>query len=153
MWRHVDKSDQCWLWTAATFANGYGAFRLGGRSGRTAYTHRLAWELTNGPIPDGVEVCHSCDVRACVNPAHLFLGTHAENMRDMADKGRAKTSNAKGEAHPLARLTAADIAAIRERYAAGGVLQRELATEYGVGQVHISRVVRGLSWVYHVSSP
>lgn len=153
MWRHVDKSGQCWLWTGAPFANGYGGFRLGGRAGRTAYAHRLAWELTNGPIPDGVEVCHSCDVRACVNPAHLFLGTHAENMRDMADKGRSNTPNANGEAHPRARLNATDVAAIRARYAAGGVLQRELATEYGVAQVHISRVVRGLSWSHQVSNP
>jgi len=88
MWRYVEKSEGCWLWTSATTAAGYGVFRLGGRKGIAAYVHRLAWALTHGPIPDGLEVCHHCDTPPCCNPDHLFLGTHSDNMRDMARKGR-----------------------------------------------------------------
>jgi HNH endonuclease len=75
----------CWLWVASHLPNGYGRFNWNGRAG---YAHRYAYEAAHGVIPDGMSICHTCDVRDCVNPDHLFAATHRENMRDMVSKGR-----------------------------------------------------------------
>ena len=84
-WTKVKKTKDCWLWTASIVGNGYGGFSLDGQMRRA---HRVAWELTFGPVPDGYQVLHKCDVRPCVRPDHLFLGTHTDNLRDAAAKGR-----------------------------------------------------------------
>jgi len=78
----------CWLWSGATYASGYGAFR---RKGKNYLTHRVAYEQAFGPVPDGMLICHRCDVRSCCNPSHLFVGTYTDNNRDMGKKGRAVT--------------------------------------------------------------
>ena len=89
-WPKVQKpiGEGCWLWIGRVNRFGYGAFTWIRNSGRVEGAHRVSWELHNGPVPYGVNVLHHCDVRNCVNPAHLFLGTDSDNMRDMVEKGR-----------------------------------------------------------------
>lgn len=84
-WNKVDKSGDCWLWTASKTHQGYGYFRF---DGKMCKAHRMAWLLVNGEIPNEMLVCHSCDNPSCVNPEHLWLGTNQENMDDMNKKGR-----------------------------------------------------------------
>src|SRR6185369_7218363 len=95
-WSKVQKTESCWLWTGAINKNagGYGCFTVE-RGQPTQRAHRLAWEWANGPIPKGMDLCHNCpggDNPRCVNPAHLFLGTRSENMRDAATKGQIKSA-------------------------------------------------------------
>jgi hypothetical protein len=91
-WPKVDKSGECWIWRGAKNRNGYGTFMLGEFQARA---HRVAYELTYGPILDRLMVCHHCDNPPCCNPAHLFLGTVADNAADMVKKGR----QARGDHH------------------------------------------------------
>lgn len=86
----IKKSNGCWLWTGGVSGNGYGYFFL---NKKYTQVHRVAYSLSKGNIPKGLFVCHSCDVKLCVNPKHLWLGTHKENMEDCASKGRTKNSN------------------------------------------------------------
>ena len=129
-WSKVDKggSDECWPWTVGLFSAGYGAFKL---NHRAEHAHRMAWALTNGPIPEGKWVLHKCDNRACCNPAHLYLGTHQDNMDGKARRGRSNR-----------KLTNAQRREICRRYGAGGITQQALANEFGVDPTTVSDVVR-----------
>lgn len=156
-WEKVRKSDGCWLWTASLSGSGYG--NLPSPAGAESAAHRIAWQLTYGPIPTGLFVCHSCDVKICVRPDHLFLGTPAQNTADMFAKGRGAIGDrhrartdpsylARGEAHKNARLTVDAVMSIRARYSAGGISQMKLAREYGVTEMTVNKVVRRQAWTH-----
>ena len=138
-------AEECWEWTASTYSNGYGHIGLGRGLGG-ALAHRMAWVLTQGPIPDGQYVCHRCDNPRCVNPAHLFLGSQGDNMRDAKQKGRVSGGRMPGDKNPNAKLSPSQVIAIRKRYAQRDVYQSCLAEEYGVSQAQISSICRGESW-------
>lgn len=137
-----DASD-CWYWRGSHTNLGYGVFKALGQ----VRAHRVAWVLMNGPIPKGMHVLHKCDVRCCVNPEHLFLGTHEDNMRDMVKKGRGKSPGLCGEQNPVSKLTSSQVQMIRDEYSAGGVTQHQLAQKYGVTQMTINRAVNFKTWV------
>lgn len=88
-WAKVKRGPDCWLWTGAT-TRGYGHIKRGPANAGTAQATHLSWEIHNGPIPDGLMVLHHCDNPPCVNPEHLYLGTHKDNMRDRAVRGRSR---------------------------------------------------------------
>lgn len=132
----------CWVWSGSINRLGYGQmFALG-----ESKAHRVSWRLHNGDIPEGMMVLHRCDVRNCVNPEHLFLGTQTDNMRDMVSKGRHKVTPQHGEQNHMSRLTADAVKWIRDKYAAGGVTQKQLAQDCGVSVMTVNRAVRGVSW-------
>lgn len=108
-----------------------------GRVGRNAFAHRLAWALHNGADPTGLHVCHKCDNPPCVNPEHLFLGTHDDNMRDMVAKGRARSPS--GPANHMYKLTSQQVAEIREMRARG-MTQQSIADTFGISQSYVSAV-------------
>lgn len=135
-------TDQCWPWPGTRSAGGYGRVAHGGRE---AYAHRLSFEIHHGPIAPGMFVCHHCDNPPCVNPAHLFAGTAADNGADMAAKGRSRNGGLRGTNHPQAKLTEADVLEIRRRYAKGetGV---SLAREFDIQPTTVSWIVRRVTW-------
>lgn len=146
-----EPNSGCWLWLGHVPTK-YGTMSVGGKSVRA---HRLSFEMHKGPIPDGLYVCHTCDVPTCVNPDHLFLGTHLENMQDMARKGRnlknnslaapGKVTRPKGERHSQAKVSQRDIEAIRARHAAGE-RQADLAKTFGLHRTQVCRIVNNKSW-------
>lgn len=155
-WSQVDRDGPggCWLWTGGTC----GSRRYGCEYGRIYverrrfYAHRIAWLLHGGSLLEGEHVLHRCDVGLCVRRSHLFKGTHAVNMRDMAMKGRApwfgKTRpEMSGEKHPMARLTRRQVEEIR-RAMARGEPQREVARRFGVSQSTAWRTGNMKSWRY-----
>ena len=129
----------CWLWIGAWNRQGYGQFKF--RHHQTQ-THRVAWFLTHDIFPTQSIVMHTCDVPSCVNPAHLRLGTCAENSADMVRKHR----QARHERNSHAKLTWDQVEEIRQRYQAGTVTQAALSREYGVTDVMISCIVNGKNW-------
>jgi hypothetical protein len=155
-WSKVDKSggpDACWIWIAGKSSDGYGSFDQAG-------SHRTAWEIERGPIPRGLSVLHNCptgDNPSCVNPAHLWLGTQAQNIADMTAKGRRRTATGDasaprkypgmraGERNGAAKIDAATVTKIRTANASGESYSR-IVKRFGVSKSHVSRIVRGHSW-------
>lgn len=126
----------CWLWIGAALPRGYG--RITVRTGVSDYAHRLSWEMHRGGIPDGMFVCHKCDTPRCVNPDHLFLGTHTENMTDMAVKGRALA----GERGTSAKLTEDQVRYVLMSPESGVTV----AAKLGVSTSAISLIRTGQRW-------
>ena len=152
-WNKVRVTPGCWLWIGAVSSRGYGGFKVGRRDERA---HRVSYQMHFGPIPDGLFVLHRCDTPLCVNPDHLFVGTHADNMRDMTQKGRAARGQAngahlypermpRGEHHRNSKLTLDAVVAIRSAHAAG-LSPRSLALRHGVSSVQIRNIVNRRQW-------
>ena len=141
-WTFGRKGEGCWEWAATRDRRGYGRFNIG-RTPRLA--HRIAWELTNGPIPDGLHACHHCDNPPCVRPDHLFLGTDKDNMQDASRKGRLGHAGLRGTTNHKARLVPDQVMEIRRRWA-DGETSRDLGADFGVAEGTVDWIVRGLSW-------
>jgi hypothetical protein len=138
----------CWLWTAAAgkgSAIEYGAFRF---NGRVELAHRASYMMFVGEIPEGHEVCHTCDVGLCVNPYHLFTSSHLGNMRDCAKKGRAVPSGMQGEGHTNSIFTEEQVLQIYREYHGGGVSQRILAARFGCSRGAIVEIGEGRNWAH-----
>lgn len=180
-WGHVDKEisqifyngSRCWEWTASCSPDGYGQVRI---SGKTELTHRVAWTIANGSIPDNFQVLHHCDNPPCVNPSHLFLGTNQDNVDDKMEKGREGRAMgdrngsrthpesyrdekhwshrypekvARGEKNGYAKLTWEQVREIRRRYAwfgIGGDSLPKLAKDFGVHPTTIHDIVKNKVW-------
>lgn len=164
-------NGECKIWTGCREKAGYGKI---GYKDKTIRTHRLAWILTYGEIPDGLWVLHHCDNRACVRPNHLFLGTIQDNITDMCNKGRQASGDrngththpervargdrngmrthpekrCKGELQGSSKLTEEKVLRIRARYSLGGISQLELAVEYGVVRSNISNIINHKRWAH-----
>jgi len=139
--RFMDKvkiTDTCWIWTASMKTERYGAFNL---NKKVQFSHRVAYRLFIGEIPDNMEVCHQCDTTTCVNPKHLFLGTHKDNMMDSAKKGRLN--------NPKAKLNPDKIRYIRKQHRQG-VSQADLCREFNYSTGSMSNIISGKSWSHVV---
>lgn len=143
LWRRVKrgKPSACWEWCGSWATNGYGRMRV---DGRMQSVHRVAWQVTHGPIPDGLFVCHKCDNKKCCNPKHLFIGTAADNNADREAKGRGNHKH--GEDKPRAKLTNGQARVIKERLKAGEPVAL-LAYQYAVSTGIIYQIRRGDSYV------
>jgi DNA-binding XRE family transcriptional regulator len=145
-WAKVQKSEGCWLWQGARIPGGYGVMRF---QKKQQLTHRIVWQLTQGVIPKGSCVCHKCDNPPCVNPDHLFLGSHKDNMNDMHRKGRAGDHEwwkRPGRKHHRAVLTLEQASEIRKLYSDTDATQRDLASRFGVSQSAIWHILKGFSY-------
>ncbi len=135
----IGLEDECWLWQAGKFSDGYGAFWIP-KLKKLFKSHRVSWELSNHRIPKGLLVCHECDVNGCNNPKHLFLGTPLQNMQDRDKKGRKNTPV--GEQHGMTKLTdqqALEMVARKHK----GERVIDLAIEYGISEGHVCHLVSG----------
>ena len=150
-WSRVDirSSLDCWEWQAGKTRKGYGDFYAGIRNGKPLYlrAHRVSWELVNGEIPEGLHVLHHCDNPPCVNPAHLWLGSNADNVADKMAKGRHNGGGpGKGVKHHFAKLTDSDVIAIRKLYATGEYSYIRLGAMFNTEMGNVGRIVRRDTW-------
>lgn len=136
------KSPNCWIWTGGLSKSGYGQLHAPALGERRA--HRVSFILHRGAIPDGLLVLHKCDNPRCVNPAHLFLGTPLDNIRDMIAKGR--DDKVKGMRHPAAKLTDGDVKSMRRLYASGRKTQGQLCKMYDISRSHMCYILKRVYW-------
>lgn len=145
-WSKVDKnaSNDCWLWTGSKYSDGYGRTK---RFKKYRLCHKISYELHKGPVPIGIFVCHSCDIRSCVNPNHLWLGTHNDNMKDMVKKKRSKNGIMRGEKNPMAILFEVDVKAIKLAIS-DGETNVSIGKRFGVHHSTISAIKRKKNWLF-----
>ncbi len=140
-----EPNSGCWLWDGAGSPNGYGQFSVGyGKTAQKIGAHRASYIIHCGTIPDGMQVCHKCDVKCCVNPTHLFVGTAKDNMQDASRKGKMRGAEnvARGELNSKAKLTTEKVLAIRASSERAAVL----AERYGVTEMSIWCARTRRSW-------
>ncbi len=144
-WRRVaiGPADGCWLWTATKNRGGYGIFTRWGDSYHRTICSRISWQLSYGPIPEGIFVLHKCDIPACVNPTHLFLGTQAANLGDMTSKGRRRGEF--GEGHHCAKMSADKVRQLRLLRCRGWTYER-LAGNFGITHQSARLIAIGKTW-------
>ena len=153
-WAKVEKGDGCWLWTGRRFGETeYGSFSVcimtwRGPAWRPEAAHRLAYELSVGPIPVGLHVLHSCDTRICCRPDHLRGGTDRDNKNDVILRKRMP----RGSKHTNAKITERDVLRIRVLYAKGDITQKALAAQYGIDLGTMNPLLHGRTWK-HVGGP
>ncbi len=140
-WGKVSIGDGCWLWSGGKMKNGYANFFIGKKSQRV---HRLSYQHYFGSIPNGLGVLHKCDVRNCIRPDHLFTGTQKDNLQDCKIKGRTTI----GIKNAMAKLDDEKASLIRKLYSSGGITQRTLATQFGITQSNVSRLVGRKHWTH-----
>lgn len=138
---HRNIVNNCWEYTGFRSNLGYGKFGIG--RDKQLFTHRLAYQIFVGPIPEGIFVCHKCDNPPCFNPQHLFLGTQYDNLRDALAKGRCRNKVFCGENHGQCKLTDEQVRQIREAYAVGNTSHRKLSAKFKVSNSHIGRILSG----------
>lgn len=139
----IRKTDTCWLWGGTIAKTGYGKFYLFTEDGKKEVrAHRFSYELFNGKIENELCVCHSCDVKSCVNPKHLWIGTHSDNMKDRDNKNR----QASGERNGNSKLKQKEINEIRKKYKTGRYSQRELGKVFSVSQAMIGDIISNKNW-------
>jgi hypothetical protein len=143
-WSKVDMSNRagCWNWTASISKNGYGSFKLFGKAQTTS---RVAYWIGHGTPAGEMMVLHTCDNRACCNPAHLYLGDVKQNTRDMMERGRHRSGPVKGEQNGNAKLSEADVLEIKRQIAAGDKNQA-IADRFGATHQMISKIRNGHFW-------
>lgn len=142
-WSKVDRTGQCWEWRARISRGGYGIFGTAKKyGGRQFLAHRFSYAMKNGGTPAELHVLHRCDNKLCVNPDHLFIGTHLDNMRDMAAKGRIPCR--KGERNNKAKLDAWDVICIR----ADRRPYRLIAADYGIHNSQVSLIKTRKNWAH-----
>lgn len=135
-------ANGCKRWPSNIDPTGYARIKLGRVQHRA---HRAVYQAINGEVGNDVFICHRCDVRDCVNPDHLFAGTHVDNMADMKSKRRGRTPSKAGERNNSARLTEAQVKTIREALKAGR-RGSDIANEFGIAEAHVSRIKLGKRW-------
>ena len=138
-----ENTEQCWVWTGHLKPEGYGRIKI---NGRFEYAHRVSYVIHVGKIPKGLWVLHHCDNPNCVNPKHLYIGNHADNMRDRTTRGRGVNQVYKGESNPNAKLTWDNVNTIRNMYATGQYTYVQLGEIYNVGFFSIGRIIRQNYW-------
>jgi len=144
----VDPATGCWLWQGSKFTKGYGCIRISGKSYRA---HRISYRIFRGPIPFKIDVCHDCDIKPCINPYHLFLGTHQDNMDDGKNKtrfhkGETRVNDpryARGENHHNSKLTNDQVFEIYKMKFQEGLKNQDICNKFNLPKGTVSGIIRG----------